>query len=70
MFFFLDKKKWSSETPTPHKPHWFLIHTLKLCNPHSAGIGCRTWAPDEDTATTYHFGTRASGPYLCINCLL
>ena len=54
-------RKWSSETPTPHKPHWFSIHTLKLCNPHSAGMGCRTWALDGDTATTYHFGTRVGG---------
>ena len=57
-------RKWSSETLTPHKPHWFLIHTLKLCNPHNAGMGCQTWAPFGDTATTYHFGTQAGGPSL------
>ena len=54
-------RKWSSETLTPHKPHWFSIHTLKLCNPHSAGMGCRTWALDGDTAATYHFGTWVGG---------
>ena len=54
-------RKWRSETSTPHNPHWFLIHTLKLCNPHSAGMGCRTWAPDGDIAATYHFGTRVGG---------
>ena len=54
-------RKWSSETPTPHKPHWFSIHTMKLCNPHSVGMRCRTWALDGDTAATYHFGTRVGG---------
>ena len=53
----------------PYKPHWILIHTMKLCNPHSVDMGCQTWAPDGDTAATYHFGTRPGGRYKDFNWL-